>query len=174
MNNNNKYLSKLNKLIKIIGPSGPKTYILIGSMVLYLYKLRLKDIITAKYRNPNDIDLYCTPEFYKTIVPKDYKEKKYTINYPKIGIVDFYLCNKKTIFKNAVNFENIVYCINLDDLLHQKNEDLMKLNKDISQLYFDINFISKLILLKFSLKNKNNLDKKTADLVQQQLQESVI
>ena len=50
----------------------------------------------------------------------------------------------------------------------------MKLNKDISQLYFDINFISKLILLKFSLKNKNNLDKKTADLVQQQLQESVI
>ena len=75
MNNNNKYLSKLNKLIKIIGPSGPKTYILIGSMVLYLYKLRLKILLLLNIEIPTILIYIAHLSFIKQLSQKIIKNK---------------------------------------------------------------------------------------------------
>jgi hypothetical protein len=168
MNTKDKYLIKLKKLLDILGPSGPKTYILTGSMVIYLYKLRLTNIINSNYRKPNDFDFCCSKSFFKTLVPKDYDKDHFSKSYPTIGKVDFYLCKKTKTMKNALKFEDICYCINLDDLIESKKQDLTNSVLDMYKIYFDINFISKLILLKISLTKKLDIDTKTHELIKQQ------
>ena len=173
--NNDEYIKKLKRLIKLIGPSNKETWILTGSMVLYLLNLSLKDteVLNTSYRTPNDIDLLCTPDFYNSIIPKNYKEKSLHMNYPKIGKVDFYLCQKTDLklMKKSILFEDLCYYINIEDLLLLKKKDLNNNLLTINNLKIDIIFISKLLLLKFMLKNKKELNKDLHIIITQQLQQ---
>ena len=166
--NKDKYIKKLNSLKKIIGESSPKTYILTGSMVIHLYKLKLSNIMNCDYRNPNDIDLLCSEEFFKSIVPKDYKQNKYNIQYPKIGSVDFYLCDKKSYLKNSINFDDICYVMNINDILKIKKYELANTTLDLLKTFYDLDFISKIILLNYKL--SANISKESDELIIQQLQ----
>ena len=172
-----KYIKKIKSLTKIIGESAPDKWILLGSYVIYIYSLMLN---IPDYRLPNDIDILCTKDFFDEmhymfsdkIKPENDNADKFTVQIPKIGLVDFILGKKKETFKKAYLLKDVCYIINIKHILEHKKkeyEDIILVMSRLDDIKIDLIYLTKLIArnsgvhesdsnLKSIYKNLNNLN----------------